>query len=677
MRPFCIGQIRQITIILFLRMSTIKPKQAVEKDRNIGRQNNLILQSIAEGICVLDTGEKISFANLSANRMFGGELAELADQSYEEIFFRRKKNSTEFCPIRFALAEGETSHVQNETFLRFDGTEFIVEYVCVPLIDDGEITGAVITFEDVTERRDIERLLAEVREAALENARTRVAFLANMSHEIRTPLNGIIGTTNLLFETDLTEKQRHYAEMLKTSNGLLLEIVNDILDYSKIEAGRHTLEIIEFSARDLLDETISLFTLLANDKNLRFTASIDEKIPSKLNGDGGQLRQVLNNLLSNAVKFTETGEINLKISVAAQTAEHLTLLFIVSDTGIGIDEKNVENLFQPFVQADVSMNRRFGGTGLGLAICKEIVSKMNGEIGVESRSGKGSRFWFTAQFLQNGEKSARASISLGESRDLPSEAGNLRILIVEDNQINREITSEILKNIGITAAIAENGAEALEKCRAAGFDLILMDCQMPGMDGFETSKLILEAVGAGKKPKIIAHTATSTEAEREKSFAAGMSDFLTKPIDKNDLKKMLDKHFFLNVSLQRLDLKKKLNQHFFAEIIAPESLDKLLEIESRGNQNFVIEMVELYLDYTETGLAEMRAAFAAGDRRTIKQKAHGLKGSSANIGITKMCEMFERLEEKSDGGNWTEIERSILEINDKFVSIKEIYNSKI
>ena len=639
-------------------------------------RNDLILQSIAEGICVVDAAEKITFSNRAADRMFGGQLAALKNKSYEEIFFQRVKNSTECCPIRFTLTEGETSHVQNETFTRLDGGELTVEYVCVPLVEAARISGAVITFEDVTERREIERAIAAVRDAALENARVRAAFLANMSHEIRTPLNGIVGATDLLGGTDLNGKQRHYVEMLKTSGALLLEIVGGILDYSKIEAGKSGYEAVEFQARKLFGETVELFTALAHEKKLRFDFLIDENIPEKLIGGGKQLRQVLNNLLSNAVKFTERGAINLQIKAAAETAERLTLAFEIADTGIGIDEKSLQNLFQPFVQADVSTTRRFGGTGLGLAICKAVVAQMNGAISVESAAGAGSRFRFTAEFLKCAADSETSAAA--ETIATPPTANrNLKILIVEDNPINREITAELLLQIGFAAECAENGAKALEKCAAARFDLILMDCQMPEMDGYEASEKILRASGDNNPPKIIALTANSTAAERAKSFAAGMVDFLTKPIDKNGLAAVVNKHFAVPPPAQKLDFAAKLHQDSLAEAIDSDSLKKLLEIEQRGSRNFLSEMLELYVGYTDRGLAEINSAFAALDAAAIKAQAHALKGSSANIGILKMPEMFEILAENVCAGDWTKIGRSILEINRQYETVKNILTPNI
>jgi len=631
-------------------------------------QTDLILQSITEGICVIDLNCEITFTNRAAKSLLGIHLNDLNGRNYEETLFNRPKNEIEFCPIRFALTDGETSHVNTETFFRADKSSFLVEYICVPLIEKDEIIGVVLTFEDITERREIEIALAEARDEALKNARIKSVFLANMSHEIRTPLHGIIGTTNLLAETDLDEKQKRYAGMLKTSADLLLDIINDILDFSKIEAGKLKLETIEFDLRQTLAEVLDVFRILAQRKNLRLFSEIDQKIPQNISGDSNQLKQVLNNLLSNAVKFTEKGEISLKISLKEKNKKTATLLFEVTDTGIGFDQGVREQIFHPFTQADASTTRRFGGTGLGLAICREIVEKMNGKIGVESKSGKGSRFWFTAEFL-NAENTQETKESLQiENGEIYND---VKILIVEDNEINREVVAAMLKNIGIEAESAENGAKAVELCLKQDFDLVLMDCQMPEMDGLAAARAIRQSKEIGKQPKIIALTANSSFEERQKCFAAGMDDFLTKPLEKNKLIKTLNKFCFTENPLENLDLPEKFSQHSLAEIIASETLKNFLEIESNGEENFTFEMISLFCSNAENGITGIQDALKSKNASFICRKAHQLKGSSANLGAMKLVELFENLENKIQKENWTESENLLTEIFREIEKLKK------
>ncbi|MCD9186688.1 MAG: ATP-binding protein [Pyrinomonadaceae bacterium] len=635
-------------------------------------QTDLILQSITEGICVIDLNGEITFTNRAAKSLLGFHLNELNGRNYEETLFDRPKNEIEFCPIRFALTDGEISHVNTETFFRADKSSFLVEYICVPLIEKDEIIGVVLTFEDITERREIEIALAEARDEALKNARIKSVFLANMSHEIRTPLHGIVGTTSLLAETDLDKKQKRYVEMLKTSADLLLEIINDILDFSKLEAGKLNLEIIEFDLRQTIAEVADVFRVLAQRKHLRLFSEIDRGIPLKVSGDSNQLKQVLNNLLSNAVKFTETGKISLKISLKEKNKKTVILMFEVTDTGIGLDQDAREQIFHPFTQADASTTRRFGGTGLGLAICREIIEKMNGEIGVESTSGEGSRFWFTAEFL-NVEKKADAWETEEKVRIENSEiCNNVKILIVEDNEINREVASAMLKNLGIEIESAENGAKAVEFCLKQDFDLVLMDCQMPEMDGFAAAAAIRQSKKSGKQPKIIALTASASFEERQKCFTAGMDDFLTKPLEKNKLIKTLNKYCFTENPLENLDLPEKFSQHSLAEIIAPETLKNFLEIESNGEENFTFEMISLFCSNAENGIAEIHDALESKNAAFIRRKAHQLKGSSANLGAMKLVELFDNLENIIQKESRIESENLLTEIFREIEKLKKV-----
>lgn len=647
--------------------------------------NDLILQSLSEGVCVIDASRKLAFANHSAAKLLDFQNDDLIGKNYDIVFFRHDKSLSEdelaICPIQFALTEGAASHINTETFFRSDGSTFLVEYVCSPIFEENEIAGAVVTFQDITERRDIEAALSEVRELALESARTKAAFLANMSHEIRTPLSGVVGTANLLLDTDLTAEQRKYLQMLRKSVDSLMETVNDILDFSKIEAGKLALETIEFNLRELLEETANLFKISANRKNLSLNFTVENGVSEIFRGDANRLRQVLNNLLSNAVKFTETGEIRLKISNSEETKSHTVLLFEVFDTGIGIDEEQKGRLFQPFTQADISTTRRFGGTGLGLAICREIVEMMQGEIGLESEIGKGSRFWFTVLLVQSPKSKVQSlktqidteTFGRNDKKGLRTrnlELGTLKILIVEDDEVNREITSKLLEQIGYNSEFAENGAEAVKKTGEKDFDLILMDCQMPEMDGFAAAQMIRRRE---KSPhsKIIALTAFSAEAEREKCLRSGMNDYLCKPVTKKDLVEILQKHFSAEKVSPNLDLEENFVQHSLSEIIIPEILNSFLAIESRGEKNFVSEILQIYCENAEKQISALKTDIQNRDAESIGRRAHSLKGSSANVGLEKLTALFEDLQLQANTENWERIENLITEIIEKIEFIKK------
>lgn len=631
--------------------------------------NELILRSVTEGICVVDTTGKITYLNFSAAKMFGGENSDLIGQDYDSIFFQRDDEIEKLtCPISFALTEGETSHVNTETFFRLGGESFLVEYVCVPLVENEQIVGAVITFQDITERREIETAIAQARDSALETANTKAAFLANMSHEIRTPLNGIIGTTDLLLDSDLNQEQQQYAEMLKTSADSLLEIVNNILDFSKIEAGKRELEAIDFNLHQVIENVVTFFTILARKKNLHISFLIEENVPAQLHGDSNQLRQILNNLISNAVKFTETGEITIRVSNQDENSERVLLNFTVSDTGIGIDEEAQKKLFQPFMQADVSTTRKFGGTGLGLAICKQIVELLQGEIGVKSEMGEGSHFWFTAIFQVQSPKS--------KTRSPKSEVRTLKILVAEDNPINRQLTQTMLEQSGFESEIAENGLEAVKAASEKKYDLILMDCQMPEMDGFEAAVAICQQTSKENRPKIIALTANAATGERERCLKAGMDDYLCKPITKEDLRETIEKHFHTKILKKTLDFKRELVQHRLTKIIDAETLKHFLEIESNGEENFAVEMLEIFCNHTEKKLLELKKDLHNRDAKAIKQTAHNLIGSSSSIGISSLVQLSENLESAVETNEWEQIKRHIASISQKFENIKrEIYQN--
>ena len=639
--------------------------------------NELILHSIAEGICVVETAGKITYLNSSAAKMFGGEISDLVGRNYEEILFQRDDETENLtCPIRFVLSEGEISHVNTETFSRRTGASFLVEYICVPLVENERIVGAVITFQDITERREIETAIAQARDSALETANTKAAFLANMSHEIRTPLNGIIGTANLLLDSDLNQEQHHYAAMLKTSADSLLEIVNDILDFSKIEAGKRELEEIDFDLRQVVENAVNFFAILARKKDLQISFEIAENVPTKLHGDSNQLRQILNNLISNAVKFTETGEIAVQISNQEENQTQVLLHFTVSDTGIGIDEAAQKKLFQPFMQADVSTTRKFGGTGLGLAICKQIVGLMQGEIGVESEPNKGSRFWFTATFQvqsPNSKFQIPNFSDIYEDRKPKTKNRLLNILIAEDNPINREITQKMLEYIGFESEIAENGLEAVKAATEKNYDLILMDCQMPEMDGCSAAIKIRQQKNE-HRPKIIALTANAAKGERERCLEAGMDDYLCKPITKEDLAATIEKHFQTKKLKKSLDLKRELVQHRLTNIIDAKTLENFLEIESNGEENFAVEMLEIFCNHTEKRILELTKDVQNRDAKAIRQKAHNLIGSSASIGISSLSNLFENLESAVEANDWNQITNHLSSISKKFENIKrEIY----
>jgi PAS domain S-box-containing protein len=415
---------------------------------------------------------------------------------------------------------------------------------------------------------ELEKALTAAREAT----RMKSRFLANMSHEIRTPMNGVLGMTDFLLGTELTADQQEYAVSIKRSADSLLGLINDILDLSRIEAGKLRLQKADFSLESAISETVSIFALQARAKGLEFLSTIGPGIPERVSGDAGRLRQVLTNLLGNAIKFTENGQVGLKVEMAGHVRDLIGVKFTVYDSGIGIPQEEQNRLFDAFTQVDESNTRKYGGTGLGLAISKQLVELLGGEIGVESQSGRGSRFWFTASFgyalpkppatpapAKTGAKTdavaraaavpgvivAKSQTGTAQRVETPGEPStvhaSMRILLAEDNEINQRITLRLLQKLGLAADAVVNGREAVEALEKRQYALVLMDCQMPDMDGFEATAVIRSKESGNHHQTICALTANAMDGDRERCLAAGMDDYISKPVGLEKLRQALDR----------------------------------------------------------------------------------------------------------------------------------------
>ncbi len=397
--------------------------------------------------------------------------------------------------------------------------------------------------EEINERlRGEERELKAAKEAAESAARARATFLTTMSHEIRTPLNGILGMAALLADTPLNGEQLGHLETIETCGRTLLQLIGDILDFSKLESRGLEAESIPFAPRDVAAEALSIVMEKGRAKGLRLAADIDPEVPRALIGDPGRLRQVLLNLLANAVKFTAAGHVLLKVGVQPGEGDGVFLECAVEDTGPGIAAEVQERLFQPFVQADASTTRHFGGTGLGLAICRQIVEHLGGTIGVTSAPGRGSRFWFRMPYvLSPAELVTQAARR--RAFTLPRSAEGKRVLVVEDNVVNQRVAQALLHKLGAEVDVADNGAAAVEAVAAQEYDVVFMDCQMPVMDGLEASLKIRawEAETGHERVAIVALTAHAFADDRLQCAAAGMDDYLTKPVSREDLARMIDR----------------------------------------------------------------------------------------------------------------------------------------
>ena len=515
----------------------------------------LILESANCGIWGQTQDGICTFINRHAAIALGYNVQEVIGKPMHALVHNRHSDGSVYpqmdCPMYATGLDGLTRTSENEVLWRKDGRPFAVEYSTAPLYNDKQLAGTVVIFTDVSNRLEQARLLEEAKEKAESANRAKSEFLANMSHEIRTPMNGVIGMSQLLLDTRLDTTQRDYVQNIVASGEALLEIINDILDLSKIEAGHMTFDYHPFSLSELTRAVTAVLQVRASKKHIAFKVTVTPDVQGTYVGDSLRIRQVLLNLTANAVKFTETGEVTVRIARSI-----IGLRFEVVDTGIGIPLEAQGRLFSNFSQVDATTSRKFGGTGLGLSISKLLVEGMGGEIGLHSVAGEGSTFWFELPLLPSSEEPVATAqhhetVSYSVPAPLaPNQAlaphiqppdEKLQILLVEDHPVNQKLATVLLQRQGFAVELAENGELAVLATAQRAYALILMDMQMPVMDGLEATRRIRAAIGPNQHIPIIALTANAMQADKDACRAAGMNEVLTKPLNREHLAVCLNK----------------------------------------------------------------------------------------------------------------------------------------
>ncbi len=618
--------------------NTLQRMRAEAALRDAEAQYRQLVESSTDVAWRIDQSGRFTFLNSAAERVLGFKPAELVGKPFTSV---SDDSAGERDRVALAhLLSGDELWGYETVGRNATGGRVHLKLSARPQRDEaGRIIGAQGILHDISLEVSTRDALRVARETAEQADAAKSAFLANMSHEIRTPMTGILGTADLILDTELSAEQRKSVELIVASGETLLTIINDILDLSKIEAGQLTLEDIPVDLHEILRDTVSLMSAPARNKGIDLMLEIQSEVPRHVRGDPTRLRQVLNNLLSNAIKFTAQGSVVLSAQSSSRNDELCPVRLAVRDTGIGIAPDAVERIFEPFRQADASTTRTFGGTGLGLSISRRLVQMMGGKLAVDSRPGAGSEFFFTIAFNCVAEPAAAAARPTA-----PAKHRDLRVLIAEDNPVNQQVASTMLRRRGHTVEIVNNGQEAVEILRREKFDVVLMDLQMPILDGLGATAAI-RADETGKRTPIVALTANAATGERERCLSAGMDDYLSKPFRATDLITVVE-----NVAAPE---EQRVSRAMRA--VADEKLDVDVEglraeLRDAGAEDALGAVLSVYVSDAPGRMEAINDAVASGDMHRIDRAAHAYKSSSGTIRATELARYLQQMESTAKAG---------------------------
>ncbi|MBE0424438.1 MAG: response regulator [Lutibacter sp.] len=619
-----------------------KELEASNIDIKLDSQYTLsLIEASLDPLVTINSAGKITDMNEALTNITGLTREELTDTDFLDYFTEPQKARGVYQEV---FANGSVTNFPltlrhkngNLTDVLFNGSVYKDE--------KGIVDGVVIVARDVTEQKKIAselteaivfaELAAEIAEQAKIKAekatmiaevamKSKQQFLSNMSHEIRTPMNAIIGFTKVVLKTDLTDKQKEYLKAIKISGDALIVLINDILDLAKVDAGKMTFEQIPFKMSLSISAMLHLFETKIHEKNLKLVKEYDENIPNVLVGDPVRLHQIIMNLVSNAVKFTSKGKITVSAKLLSEDQQKVTIEFSVKDTGIGIPENKIDTIFENFQQASSGTSRLYGGTGLGLAIVKQLIEPQGGSISVTSKVNEGSTFSFVLSFLKT---KAEADIEL-EMVALDSELTDVKVLVVEDIALNQLLMRTLLDDFGFECDIAGNGKVAIEKMQTKKYDLILMDLQMPEMNGFEATEYIRNTMNSDIP--ILALTADVTTVDLAKCKAVGMNDYIAKPVDERLLyTKMVS---YLKKTAKNFEPEKNIPE---TSVMTKYTNLNYLSVRTKSNRVLMMEMISLYLEQTPPLINTMKQSFLDKDWKSFQATVHKMIPSFSIMGIS-------------------------------------------